>query len=114
MRSRVALFTLAAACLVWGATRYPVTGIVLDVDYVHTLSGLLREDEEKYRDVAASYGVANVNSTRQIAEALMAMGEVLTETTASGAVKVDKAVLLSLADLDRPKCRLAEGVPLRG
>jgi DNA polymerase-1 len=76
-------------------------GIVLDVDYVHTLSGLLREDEEKYRGVAASYGVANVNSTRQIAEALMAMGEVLTETTASGAVKVDKAVLLALADLDR-------------
>jgi DNA polymerase-1 len=76
-------------------------GIVLDVDYVNTLTDILREEEEKYRDVAASYGVANVNSTRQIAEALMAMGEVLSETTASGAVKVDKAVLLSLADLDR-------------
>jgi DNA polymerase-1 len=76
-------------------------GIVLDSDYVETLTTVLREDEARYSDVAASYGVANVNSTRQIAEALIAMGESLTETTDSGATKVDKAVLLGLADLDR-------------
>ncbi|WP_424213179.1 DNA polymerase [Streptomyces sp. BI20] len=74
-------------------------GMVLDVDYVTTLSGILREEEAEYNDVARRYGVENVNSTKQIAEALMGMGETLTETTASGNVKVDKAVLLSLADM---------------
>jgi DNA polymerase-1 len=51
--------------------------------------------------VAARYGVANVNSTKQVAEALAAMGETLTERTESGLVKVDKEVLMPLADLDR-------------
>src|SRR5699024_8467583 len=48
----------------------------------------------------ARYGVANPNSTKQVAEALSAMGETLRERTASGAPKVDKQVLLPLADLD--------------
>ncbi|MFF2406702.1 DNA polymerase [Streptomyces sp. NPDC058092] len=75
-------------------------GMVLDIDYVHALTKILRDEEAEYLGVAARYGVDSVNSTRQIAEALTGMGETLTETTAGGAVKVDKAVLLALADLD--------------
>lgn len=76
-------------------------GLVLDMDYVDTLRRMLREEEAKYLTVAARYGVDSVNSGRQVSEALLAMGETLTETTDSGALKVDKAVLLGLADLDR-------------
>jgi DNA polymerase-1 len=75
------------------------TGLVLDEEYTRGLRGQLRDEAEHFEHVAATYGVANVNSTAQVAEALAAMGETLTERTASGNVKVDKAVLLSLADM---------------
>ncbi|WIC90195.1 DNA polymerase I [Arthrobacter phage VroomVroom] len=75
-------------------------GVLLDVDYVERLRDDLMAEAEQYRKVAARYGVANVNSTAQISEALLAMGETLTETTDGGALKVDKQVLLPLADLD--------------
>jgi DNA polymerase-1 len=75
-------------------------GMVLDQDYTRTLYDALSEESQRYADKARRYGVENVNSTKLIAEALIGMGEVLTERTASGAVKVDKAVLLALADLD--------------
>jgi DNA polymerase-1 len=86
-------------------------GMILDEDYVRTLSGILREEEAEYATVAARYGVENVNSTRQIAEALIGMGETLTERTASGAIKVDKAVLLSLADMSLQWERLNTRTP---
>lgn len=76
-------------------------GIVLDAEYIDLLRVRLREEEEKYATQAARYGVESVNSGKQVSEALAAMGEELTEKTASGALKVDKAVLLSLSDLDR-------------
>jgi DNA polymerase-1 len=75
-------------------------GMVLDADYCRTLDGKLSEEAERFANRARRYGVENVNSTAQIAEALTAMGETLTERTASGNVKVDKSVLLALADLD--------------
>src|SRR5690606_27954807 len=75
-------------------------GMLLDVPYIHRLTDELAAEAERYRGVAKRYGVENVNSTRQVAEALAGMGEALTERTDSGAVKVDKAVLLPLADLD--------------
>nr|WP_238362229.1 DNA polymerase [Actinopolymorpha pittospori] len=75
-------------------------GMLLDVPYVETLRESLRVEAEQYRKAAARYGVENVNSTGQVAEALLAMGEELDERTPSGAAKVDKAVLLPLADLD--------------
>jgi DNA polymerase-1 len=76
-------------------------GMRLDVDYIQDrLIPDLAETAERYRLVAARYGVANVNSNAQIAEALTAMGEELTETTDGGSLKVDKGVLLPLADLD--------------
>lgn len=75
-------------------------GMRLDVEYVESLREKLRKEAEHFRTVAARYGVSNVNSTSQVAEALLAMGEELSERTPSGSPKVDKAVLLPLADLD--------------
>lgn len=77
-------------------------GLRLDVAYTERLADELQEKSAEAAQRAARYGVANVNSTAQIAEALLGMGETLTERTDSGAAfKVDKAVLLPLADLDQ-------------
>jgi DNA polymerase-1 len=76
------------------------TGMVLDIDFTSGLDHKLNTEAERQAGIAGRYGVENVNSTAQLAEALAAMGETLTETTASGAVKVDKAVLCALADID--------------
>lgn len=76
-------------------------GMRLDVPYVTGLVGELEAEADRYRKVATRYGVGNVNSTAQVAEALVSMGEILTERTDSGALKVDKEVLAPLADLDR-------------
>lgn len=75
-------------------------GMLLDVPYVERLKADLLVESTRYEKVAARYGVENPNSTRQVAAALTAMGEELTETTPSGQTKVDKTVLLALADLD--------------
>lgn len=75
-------------------------GIVLDIDFTRELDATLARESEEFAGQAARYGVENVNSTAQIAEALTGMGELLTERTAGGAVKVDKAVLCALADMD--------------
>lgn len=76
-------------------------GVRLDVPYTESLRGRLLAEAAEQAAAAERYGVTNVNSTAQVAEALAAMGETLTERTPSGAVKVDRAVLLDLADLDR-------------
>lgn len=81
-------------------------GMLLDVPYVEGLVGRLAEEAKEARDVAARYGVPNVNSTAQVAAALQGMGETLREKTPSGAWKVDKAVLLPLADLNAQGERL--------
>jgi DNA polymerase-1 len=76
-------------------------GLVLDVPYAEGLQGDLAQDADTHAAIAARYGVDAVNSGRKVAEALLGMGETLTEKTASGNWKVDKAVLMALADLDR-------------
>ncbi|AFU62226.1 DNA polymerase I [Streptomyces phage TG1] len=86
-------------------------GMVLDLDYVDTLRRMLRDEESEHSRIAARWGVESVNSGRQVAEALLAMGETLTERTDSGALKVDKAVLLGLADLDRDWQRVGARTP---
>ncbi|MFB7860573.1 DNA polymerase [Streptomyces sp. NPDC056069] len=86
-------------------------GMVLDQDYVRELSASLTDEEHHFADVARRYGVENVNAPRQIAEALTGMGEYLGERTASGAVKVDKAVLSALADLSLQGERLHVRTP---
>ncbi|MQS39597.1 DNA polymerase, partial [Streptomyces katsurahamanus] len=77
------------------------TGLLVDGAYTQELHTRLTEEAAFFVAKAARYGVENVNSTAQIAEALTAMGETLTERTDSGKVKVDKAVLMRLADLDQ-------------
>ena len=74
-------------------------GLVLDVEYTRELQSTLMHEELEFTAIAARYGVANVNAPKQIVEALVGMGESLSETTASGALKVDKAVLSALADV---------------
>lgn len=74
-------------------------GVLVDVDYTEGLISELHDEAAAQAARAATYGVANVNSTSQVAEALSAMGETLTERTPSGSPKVDKGVLLPLADL---------------
>ena len=86
-------------------------GFLLDVDYVRRLRGDLGREAEEFAGVAARYGVENPNSTKQVAEALAGMGETLRERTPSGAVKVDKAVLLALADLDQQWERIGAREP---
>jgi DNA polymerase I-like protein with 3'-5' exonuclease and polymerase domains len=76
-------------------------GMKLDVNYIHKLRQDLIREHEEYSLIAKRYGVENINSTDQVAEALIGMGETLTEKTDSGKWKVDKAVLSVLADLDR-------------
>lgn len=86
-------------------------GLVLDRDFTEALNAHLAEESEEHAGRAARYGVESVNSNKQIAEALTGMGETLTETTAGGAVKVDKAVLLALADMDLQWNRLGVRTP---
>ncbi|WP_211785799.1 DNA polymerase [Kitasatospora atroaurantiaca] len=86
-------------------------GLVLDEEFTRELDATLAEEASNYAEKAARYGVESVNSTRQIAEALTGMGELLTERTGAGAVKVDKAVLLALADRDLQWQRLGARTP---
>ncbi|MFI9123834.1 DNA polymerase [Streptomyces bikiniensis] len=75
-------------------------GMLVDQPYVADLVGRLEEEATLHAAKASRYGVTSVNAPRQVADALVGMGETLTETTDSGALKVDKSILLDLADLD--------------
>ncbi|MGW5639613.1 DNA polymerase [Streptomyces sp. NPDC003832] len=79
------------------------TGMVLDVDYTQELDGRLAAEALEYEAQALRYGVENVNAPAQLRAAFAAMGEewLPGEETASGALKVDKAVLHRFADLDQ-------------
>jgi DNA polymerase-1 len=84
-------------------------GMVLDVEYTRTLDASLQAEAAEFELKAQRYGVTNVNAPAQLREALGAMGETWLpdERTASGALKVDKAVLHRFADID-----LNSGAPL--
>jgi DNA polymerase-1 len=86
-------------------------GLLVDMPYVETLRDALTDEEATHNALAARYGVDSVNSTAQVAAALTAMGEELRERTASGNIKVDKAVLLALADLNRDWERVGARTP---
>ncbi|MFD8595419.1 DNA polymerase [Kitasatospora sp. NPDC059646] len=75
-------------------------GMRVDQDYVRRLVSRLEEEAAHHAARAAKFGVTSVNATAQVSAALLGMGESLTERTAGGAYKVDKAILLDLADLD--------------
>ncbi|KAF4408626.1 DNA polymerase [Streptomyces lycii] len=76
-------------------------GMIVDPDWTAELGGQLEEEQAKYGEIAARYGVENVNSNNQIIEALRGMGEVWSEKTDTGKPSVAKDVLLPMADLDR-------------
>lgn len=75
-------------------------GMRLDLDYTRSLVDELENEAAHYAAVARRYGVTSVHATAQVAAALQAMGETLTETTATGQLAVGKEVLLPMADLD--------------
>jgi DNA polymerase-1 len=83
---------LQAAC-----ARMQRRGLLLDVPYAVNLAGYLDQLAEEGRQVAADFGVPNVNSTRQVAAALEALGAELVERTKTGP-KVDKRVLEAVAE----------------
>jgi DNA polymerase-1 len=90
-------------------------GMLLDEEYTRELGGTLSREAEEFSEIAARYGVESVNSNRQLAEALTAMGEEIGATpetrTAGGAPKLDKPVLLSLADLNPDWQRVGARTP---
>lgn len=88
-----------------------VTGLRIDVDYTTRLHSKLQLEAQEFEAIAASYGVENINSTAQVSKAIVEMGETLTEKTDGGALKVDRAVLLPLADLDNNWNRLEQRSP---
>jgi len=73
-------------------------GLRLDVDYANKLAESMTEEEERHLGIISSFGVENHNATRQVAEALQDLGAKLTETTNSGALKVDKTILTNIAN----------------
>ncbi len=79
-------------------TAMTARGFRVDQVYAHELSEVLAAELSSAERQAALLGVENVNSVAQVAAALEARGAVLTETTPSGAPKVDKHVLASLND----------------
>ncbi|MFI0262062.1 DNA polymerase [Streptomyces sp. NPDC017056] len=86
-------------------------GLLVDQEYAAPLARRLAEEADQFATVAARYGVTSVGSPIQVAEALLGMGERLTERTKSGALSTDKTVLLPLADLDRDWRRIGAREP---
>jgi len=73
-------------------------GLRIDTDYIEAslLPNLMQMESDGRRE-AAAFGVMNINSRHQVAEALMAMGWEPNLLTPSGEPKVDKVVLETLA-----------------
>jgi DNA polymerase-1 len=86
-------------------------GLLIDVDYTRKLVDQLDEEAERFRKVAGAFGVENINSTRQVIEALQGMGEDWSDRTATGNPAVGKEVLLPMADLDKDWNRLGVREP---
>jgi DNA polymerase-1 len=73
-------------------------GVLVDADYAAELKAYLLQTAAAAEQKAATFGIENVNSTKQVASVLSALGATLTERTPAGDVKVDKAVLKAVAD----------------
>ncbi|MEV8022532.1 DNA polymerase [Streptomyces sp. NPDC086554] len=88
---------LAAACA------YMVRrGIKADVPYIRDRANELAETEVHFKDVAARLGLENINSPKQVGEAIVARGIAITERTPTGQPKVDDHLLK--AHLEDPLC----------
>ncbi|WP_431867077.1 DNA polymerase [Microbacterium paraoxydans] len=86
-------------------------GVRVDREYTKSLNDVLGNDATRWTLQAARYGVTSVQNPSQVASALLAMGEHLTERTKSGVFKVDKTVLLPLADLTEDGERIGRRNP---
>lgn len=74
-------------------------GFTVDVGYTQALADSLQEEQDLWEWIAENeYGVDSVNSSDQVASAILEHGYRLNELTASGKYKVDKSVLGSLSD----------------
>lgn len=73
-------------------------GMAVDAHYANGLMSDLHFEGEEAKQVAARFGVENVNSTTQVADALLSQGVQLNEKTPSGNWKVDKKILEHLED----------------
>ena len=73
-------------------------GVRVDMAATKATLAALAGEETVARQNAAFYGVENVNSTSQVAEALLVRGVELTEKTETGKWKVDKEILSSIND----------------
>lgn len=76
-------------------------GMRINREYTTRLSSELADEAARWAAEAKRYGVENINSPRQVSEALLGMGEKIPERTAGGAVQVDGKVLKRLADVDK-------------
>jgi DNA polymerase-1 len=73
-------------------------GIRLDINYTKRLSAAYLRKANKLQQRVAESGCDNINSTAQIADALLSMGVKLTETTDTGKWKVDADLLRKLLE----------------
>lgn len=75
-------------------------GVLIDIPYAESLVETMTLEEKRHIDVVRSFGVDNHNATKDVALALQQLGVRLIETTASGALKVDKTILSAIAEDD--------------
>lgn len=87
-------------------------GLLLDMVYINSyLVTDLHNEWIEQCDIAADFGVHNVQSNQEVIAALLGMGEELTERTPKDNLKMDRAVLEPLADLDRKMERIGAREP---
>ncbi|MEU3278165.1 DNA polymerase [Streptomyces antibioticus] len=72
------------------------TGYLIDVEYAEKRCAELSVDQEKWSNVAKSFGVENPNSGAQLVEAFQDLGITLTKKTAKGQLAMDDDVLSKL------------------
>ncbi|MEU1151851.1 DNA polymerase [Streptomyces sp. NPDC005918] len=77
-------------------------GIKADVPYVQDRANELARTEVHFKEVAARLGLENINSPKQVGEAIVARGITITERTPTGQPKVDDHLLK--AHIDDPLC----------
>lgn len=77
-------------------------GFLLDLEYTQNLSLELHEEEEKYTEIARSFGCENVNSTEQVADVLLHRGVKLKDRTPTGKLQVSKVILDKLVKENDP------------
>jgi len=76
-------------------------GLRVDLDYAASQREIFLQESAEHLAIARNqFGLDNLNSPKQVQEALLASGAELTERNPSGSFKVGKEVLLPLAGMD--------------